>query len=325
MQALLCREYCAPEDLQLGDIDRPVLNDDGMRIRVHAAALNFPDFLMIQGKYQYKPPFPFAPGMECAGEVIEVGRGVSDFKPGDRVACHPWSGCLAEEVVTPADFAHPLPDQMEFETAAGFCLTHGTVYHALVDRADLKVGESLLVLGAAGGVGLNACTMGKALGAQVIAAASTADKLALAEEHGADHLLNYRDNILRDQVKTWTAGKGADVIFDPVGGDMTDQAMRAINWNGRLLIIGFAAGRIADIPSNHVLIKGVQVIGVAFQRFSRLEPKKAKKNMKALFQLWQEGKLKPFNGAIYDFADGGRAIADMAARKAQGKLVVRVG
>jgi NADPH:quinone reductase len=324
MQALICSEFCEPLDLTIGDLPSPDLPTDSVRVHVHAAALNFPDFLMVQGKYQYKPPFPFSPGMECAGEVIEVGSEVQNFKAGDRVACHPWFGCVAEEVVAPASLTYPIPDEMNYEIAAGFCLTHGTVYHALLDRGRLQAGETVLVLGAAGGVGLNACTLAKALGATVIAAASNDEKLALTRSHGADITVNYTTESLRDRVKEATGGKGADLIFDPVGGDMTDQAMRSISWSGRLLIIGFAAGRIAAIPSNHILIKGVEVIGVATQRFSRLEPEKAHDDMRALFELWKEGALKPYNGSVYPFTEAAQAIDDMAKRKAIGKSIITI-
>jgi NADPH2:quinone reductase len=324
MRALICNEFCEPMALKIGELPAPVLTADSVRVRLHAAALNFPDFLMVEGKYQYKPPFPFAPGMEGAGEITEVGAEVNEFQVGDRVACHPFVGCIAEEVVAPASLTFTIPTTMDYETAAGFCLTHGTVYHALFDRGDLQAGENVLILGAAGGVGLNACTLAKVVGATVIAAASSEEKLALAKDHGADFGVNYNTENLRERVKDLTNGKGADLIFDPVGGDMTDQAMRSIDWNGRLLIIGFAAGRIAKIPSNHILIKGVQVIGVATQRFNRLEPLKAKANMTALFELWQKGALKPHNGAVYTFEDAAQAIDDMAQRKAIGKSIIQI-
>ncbi len=324
MKALYCQAYCEPDDLVYGDLPPPEIGANDVRIAVRAAALNFPDLLMIQGKYQYKSPFPFAPGMECAGEIVEVGPEVTDLSPGDRVAAHPWRGCLAEQVAAPADLVHKLPEEMDDVTAAGFCLTHGTVYHALHDRGALKPGETLLVLGAAGGVGINACTFGKQLGARVIAAASGPEKLELARAHGADEVIDYTREDLRDRVKALTENRGVDVIFDPVGGDATDQAMRCLAFDGRLLIIGFAGGRIADLRSNYVLIKCLQIVGVAFQRFTRLAPQQSKANMQAMFELWQDDKLKPLIGATYPLAEGARALNDMAARRATGKLVVTV-
>ncbi len=322
MKALICEAYGGPERLVFGQLPAPALEPDGVRIRVHAAALNFPDLLMIEGKYQYRAPFPFAPGMECAGEVIEVGAQVRAFGPGDRVAAHPWRGCLAEEVVAAENLVYRLPEAMDDATAAGFCLAQGTVYHALVDRGRLQAGETLLVLGATGGVGIHALGLAKALGARVIAAAGSDEKLALAEQFGADHGVNYSTGEIRQRVKELTDGRGADMVFDPVGGALTAQAMRAAGWNGRLLIIGFAAGRIAEIASNHVLIKGQQIIGVAYHRFCSLEPAKARAQMQEMFALFEAGKLKPHHSLSFPLAEGGAALRALAERRATGKIII---
>ena len=327
MKAVLCRAYGEPESLQIGDLPEPALGPGDVRVAVRAVGLNFPDLLMIKGQYQYKSDFPFAPGMECVGEVLEVGAAVSHLRPGMRVIAHPWRDCLAEQVVAPAGVVFPAPDAMADDRAAGFALSHGTVYHALVDRGRLEGGESLLVLGAAGGVGLAAVTMGRHLGAEVIAAAGSAEKLAIAAEHGAHHTIDYTDDSseLRHKVKALTDGLGADVIFDPVGGDMSDQAIRAINWNGRLLIIGFASGRIAALPSNHVLIKEVEIVGVAYHRFCNERPAEAQANMATLFALYEAGALKPHVSATFAMAEAASALRALATRRATGKVVVRIG
>ena len=322
MKAVLCRRYGEPEDLEVGETDPPALTPDGVRVRVDAAALNFPDILMVQGKYQYKPDFPFSPGMECVGRVTEVGPEAGDIQPGQRVIAHPWVGCFAEEVVAPRQVVFPVPAHVDDAAAAGFGLTYGTVYHALIDRGGLQAGETLLVYGAAGGVGLAAVEVGKLLGATVIAAAGSAEKLAVCEGYGADQLIDYTTEPVRDRVKELTGGRGADVIFDPVGGDMTDTTLRCINWHGRLLIVGFAAGRIAQLPANLVLIKGCEVVGVAYQRFSRLEPDRSRRNMAELMGWWGAGKLKPHVSMTFPLGrtvDAMRAIVD---RQSTGQVVV---
>ncbi len=322
MKAVLCRKYGEPDDLEVGEIDPPALTPDGVRVQVDAAALNFPDILMVQGKYQYKPDFPFSPGMECVGRVTEVGADVPDIQPGQRVIAHPWVGCFAEQVVAPRQVVFPVPDHVGDAAAAGFGLTYGTVYHALIDRGGLQPGETLLVYGAAGGVGLAAVEMGKLLGATVIAAAGSPEKLAVCESYGADHLVDYSKEPVRERVKDLTGGRGADVIFDPVGGDMTDTTMRCINWDGRLLIVGFAAGRIAELPVNMILIKGCQVVGVAYQRFSRLQPAQSRANMAELMGWWAAGKLKPHVSMTFPLDKAVDAMKAIVNRKSTGQVVV---
>lgn len=325
MRAIVCAEVGRLDDLRVGELPLPEPGPGEIRVRVHAAALNFPDVLMPEGKYQYKGEPPFAPGMEAAGVVDALGAGVEGFAPGDRVAVHPWVGCFAEHVVAPVDWAFPLPDAMDFETAAAFCLTYGTIYHALKDRGRLEAGETLLVLGAAGGTGLAAIEAGKAWGARVIAAASSDAKLALCKEKGADELINYAHGPeLREQVKAVTDGKGADVIFDSVGGAYSHQAIRSINGGGRMLVIGFAAGEIAQLPANHILIKQLELVGVAYQGFSRRFPERCRANVQRMMELWSAGKLEPHIGGTYDLEHGIDALKAMRDRKATGKLVIRV-
>jgi NADPH:quinone reductase and related Zn-dependent oxidoreductases len=272
MKAILCKEYGPAETLVIEDVPSPKMGDRGVKIRVKAAGLNFPDTLIIEGKYQLQPPMPFSPGGELAGEVIEVGDKVTRFKPGDRVAALTGFGAFAEEVVAPESNLLPIPDNMPDEKAAGFMMVYGTSYYALKQRANLQPGETLLVLGASGGVGLAAVELGKAMGAKVIAAASSSEKLRIAKDAGADELINYTDEPLKDAVKKLTRGKGVDVIYDPVGGDFTEQALRTMAWNGRHLIIGFAAGDIPKVPANLTLLKGCSVVGVFWGAFTRNEP-----------------------------------------------------
>ncbi|ANK79373.1 MAG: NADPH:quinone oxidoreductase [Rhizobiales bacterium NRL2] len=325
MKAIICETVGSVDDLKVGELPAPEAAPDEVIIDVHAAALNFPDVLMAEGKYQYKGEPPFAPGMECAGVISKLGNGVTGLSVGDRVAAHPMIGCFAEQVPAPADWVFPIPDEMDWETAAGFPVIYGTIRHALVDRGRLQAGETLLVLGAAGGTGLAAIEGGKALGARVIAAASSDEKLALCKAHGADVLINYSQGPeLRQQVKDATDGKGADVIFDSVGGDFSHQAIRSINWGGRMLVIGFAAGDIAQLPANHILIKQIELVGVAYQGFSRRFPEKCRENMAAMFDWWREGKLKPHVGGVWSLDDGVEALRAMRDRKAQGKLIIRV-
>jgi NADPH2:quinone reductase len=324
MKAIVCDRYCEPEDLRLGDLPEPELGDDEVLIDVHAAALNFPDLLMIQGKYQYKSDFPFAPGVECAGTVARVGANVTSLEPGQRVAAHPWRHCLAEKVTAPHHEVFAIPDNMDFITAAGFPIVYGTVYHALADRGRLAAGETLLVLGAAGGVGLAAVEMGKRMGATVIAAAGGTDKLDLCRTYGADHLVDYRQGRLRDHVRDLTDGKGADVIFDPVGGDMTDESVRCVNWRGRILIVGFAAGRIASVPANLPLMKGAEIIGVAYHRFFIMEPERGHANMTELLKWQEQGAFRPHHSMVLPLAETPAALRAMAERRSTGKIVLTV-
>ncbi len=295
-----------------------------VKIAVHAAGLNFPDTLMVAGKYQVKPPFPFSPGMECAGVVMAVGDEVTEVKPGDRVMATPGNGGMAEEVIAPADSVFRIPDRMSFEQAAGFPVTYGTVYYALVDRAQLKPGEVLLVNGAAGGVGSNAVEIGKILGAKIIATAGSSEKLEVAKRLGADEGINYSKESIKDRMKALTNGRGADVIFDPVGGDVFDESLRSIAMDGRLLVIGFASGRIPAVPANVVLLKNCAVVGVYWEGFAKRYPKKNRENFEAMFRWFEEGKLKPAASKLYPLDLVPEAMDDLLTRRATGKLVIAV-
>lgn len=325
MKAILCKEYGPAETLVIEDVPSPKMGDRGVKIRVKAAGLNFPDTLIIEGKYQLQPPMPFSPGGELAGEVIEVGDKVTRFKPGDRVAALTGFGAFAEEVVAPESNLLPVPDNMPDEKAAGFMMVYGTSYYALKQRANLQPGETLLVLGASGGVGLAAVKLGKAMGAKVIAAASSSEKLRIAKDAGADELINYTDEPLKDAVKKLTKGKGVDVIYDPVGGDFTEQALRTMAWNGRHLIIGFAAGDIPKVPANLTLLKGCSVVGVFWGAFTRNEPEVSAQNMMELLQMYSEGKIDPKVSEVFDFEQYAEALGALTGRRATGKVVLRVG
>ena len=325
MKAILCKEYGPAETLVIEDVPSPEAKGRGVKVRVKAAGLNFPDTLIIENKYQLKPSLPFSPGGEMAGEVIEVGDKVTRFKVGDRVAGLTGYGAFAEEVIVPEQNLLPVPDGMSDEKAAAFTMVYGTSYYALKQRGNLQPGETLLVLGASGGVGLATVELGKAMGAKVIAAASSAEKLAVAKEAGADELINYTEEPLKDAVKKLTHSKGVDVIYDPVGGDFTEQALRAMGWNGRHLIIGFAAGDIPKIPANLTLLKGCSVVGVFWGSFTQREPEASAQNMMELMKLYAEGKIDPKISAVYDFENYAEALGALTGRKATGKVVLKVG
>ncbi|MFO7528020.1 MAG: NADPH:quinone oxidoreductase family protein [Marinobacter sp.] len=325
MKAILCKEYGPADKLVIEEVPSPEVKGRGVKVRVKAAGLNFPDTLIIENKYQFKPPLPFSPGGEMAGEVVEVGEKVTRFKPGDRVAGLTGHGAFAEEVVTAEDNLLPVPDGMSDEKAAAFTMVYGTSYHALKQRANLQPGETLLVLGASGGVGLATVELGKAMGARVIAAASSAEKLAVAKKAGAAELINYSEEPLKETAKKLTKGNGVDVIYDPVGGDFTEQALRAMAWNGRHLIVGFAAGEIPKIPANLTLLKGCSVVGVFWGDFTRREPEVSAQNMMDLMKLFSEGKIDPKISAVYEFEDYVEALGALTGRKATGKVVLKVG
>lgn len=325
MRAILCKEYGPADKLVIEDVASPVAKGHGVKVRVKAAGLNFPDTLIIEGKYQLKPTMPFSPGGEMSGEVIEVGEKVSRFKPGDRVAGLTGYGAFAEEVVVPEQNILPIPESMSDEKAAAFSMVYGTSYYALKQRANIQPGETLLVLGASGGVGLATVELGKAMGAHVIAAASTAEKLAVAKEAGADELINYTEEPLKDAVKRLTNSKGVDVIYDPVGGEFTEQALRAMAWNGRHLIIGFAAGDIPKIPANLTLLKGCSVVGVFWGSFTQREPQASAQNMMELLKLFSEGKINPRISEVFEFEDYEKALGALTGRTATGKVVLKVG
>lgn len=324
MKALLCKAFGPAETLVLEEIASPAPKKNEVLIEVHAAGVNFPDTLIIEGKYQFKPPFPFAPGGEAAGVVKAVGEKVSHLRAGDRVMALTGWGSFAEEVAVPVYNVLPVPKSMELTTAAAFGMTYGTSMHALRQRADLQPGETLLVLGASGGVGLAAVEIGKAMGATVIAAASSAEKLEVARAAGADHLIDYSESSLKEEVKKLTGGQGADVIYDPVGGDLFDQAIRAIAWNGRLLVVGFASGRIPELPVNLALLKGAAVVGVFWGSFAQRQPQDNAANFQQLFAWHAEGRLKPLVSQTFPLARGAEAINALGQRRAVGKVVVQV-
>lgn len=322
MKAVLCKAYGQPEDLVLEEVANPQPKANEVLVNVHASALNFPDVLMIQGKYQSQPPFPFSPGGEIAGTVAAVGAEVSRFNVGDKVFGGTGHGGFAEQVAVPERALRLMSANMTFAQASGISTTYGTSYYALKQRAQLQPGETLLVLGAAGGVGLAAVELGKAMGARVIAAASTDEKLAAAKQAGADELIDYSDGQLKDKVKALTDGKGADVIYDPVGGDLFDQCLRSINWYGRILVIGFAAGDIPKAPINLILLKSCQLVGVFYGAFSARFPADNETNFREILDLYEQGKINPLVGREYPLKEYAQAIRCLSERQAIGKVVV---
>ena len=324
MKAIVCKSYGPPENLVLEDIDDPVASENEAIVKVYSASLNFPDGLQIQGKYQFQPPMPFTPGSEVGGIITSVGAGLQGFSVGDRVMATPGIGGLAEQVAVKADGLRKIPDSMDFKTAAGFAMIYTTSYYALKQRAQLKPDETLLVLGASGGVGLAAVELGKVMGARVIAAASSDEKLEFVNRLHPDALLNYSDGELKERVKELTDGRGADVIYDPVGGDLFDQSCRCINWNGRLLVIGFASGRIPEYKANLALLKGASMVGVFLGRFRKEEPEEYENNFAELLQMYDEGKLKPIvteSFAMSDFVDAFNVFTE---RKVMGKVTLEI-
>jgi NADPH2:quinone reductase len=325
MKAVLCKQFGPPESLVVEELPSPKPGAGEVVISVKAASVNFPDFLIIQNKYQFKAPLPFSPGSELAGVVKEVGAGVSGVKPGDRVIAFTTYGAFAQEVKTEAARLLPLPQGMDFVTGAAFLLTYGTSDHALRDRAALKAGETLLVLGAAGGVGLAAIEIGKALGARVIACASSPDKLAVCRQHGADEGIDYATEDLRSRIKAITGDKGVDVVYDAVGGPYSEPAFRSLAWRGRLLVVGFAAGEIPKLPLNLALLKGASVVGVFWGDFARREPKAFAESVRQLGRWYAEGKLKPHVSQTLPFERAAEAIQLLASRQAKGKVVLTMG
>ncbi|HTQ78272.1 MAG TPA: NADPH:quinone oxidoreductase family protein, partial [Burkholderiales bacterium] len=319
------KQYGPPESLVLEELPSPVAGAGEAVVSVRAASANFPDVLIIQNKYQFKPPLPFAPGSELSGVIKQVGEGVTGFKPGDRVIAFTTYGAFAEEVKVDASRLVPMPQGMDFESAAAFLLTYATSDHALRDRGALKAGESLLVLGAAGGVGIAAIEIGKALGARVIACASSAEKLEVCRQHGADEGIDYATEDMRERIKALTAGKGVDVVYDAVGGPYTEPALRSTAWRGRLLVVGFAAGDIPKIPLNLTLLKGCSIVGVFWGDFARREPQAFAASLKQLGAWYAEGKLKPHVSQTFPLAQAAEALKLMAARKVKGKVVLRMG
>ncbi len=326
MRALLCREFGPPDLLQVGDVPVPVPSARQVLIEGHYASLNFPDILMAAGTYQGCPPLPFAPGMEMAGVVRAVGANVKGFAPGDRVFARTGgSGAFAELAVAHEDDVFHAPAKLPLEQAAGFSVSYGSTYHALVDRGRLQPGETLLVLGAGGGTGLNAVEIGKAVGAYVIAAAGTEEKLQAARGYGADVLINYRASPkFRDEVKSATGGNGADVVFDPVGGDAFDESLRCIAWGGRILVFGFASGRIPTCPTNLLLVKGCELVGVFTGAFAKKAPEKSRANIGTLLSWIDAGKLRPPAPKIYGLEQVPQAMGHLLDRSLIGKAAIRL-
>ena len=324
MKAVLCVEHGPPEALVVRDVAMPEPGRGQVRIKVHAAGVNFPDTLIIQNLYQFKPALPFSPGGEAAGVVDAVGEGVDDLSVGDRVVAMTGNGCYAEAVVANRAQIVPIPGDMPFDIASGFTMTYGTSHHALKQRARLQPGETLLVLGAAGGVGLAAVELGKLMGARVIAAASTEEKLQVCRDYGADETINYATANLKDEIKRITGGKGVDVIYDPVGDRYAEPAFRGMAWNGRYLVVGFAGGDIPSLPLNLPLIKGASIVGVFWGAFTQAEPEMHRANMNELIAWYAQGQLKPHISKHFTLDEGPAAIRWMMDRKATGKVVLDV-
>lgn len=322
MKAIVCHAFGPPSTLSYEEVPDPVPGQKEILIDVHACSVNFPDTLIIQGVYQFKPDLPFSPGSDIAGTVAAVGEGVKGFKPGDEVVGFAAHGGFAEKAVVNSNACFPKPPGMDMVQAAAFLMAYGTSFHALKDRAQIQAGETLLVLGAAGGVGLTAVELGKRMGAQVIAAASSAEKLEVCTSYGADHLINYTTEDLKSRLKELTAGKGVDVVYDPVGGAFTEQALRATAWNGRYLVVGFAAGDIPKIPLNLPLLKGCQIVGVFWGSFAQQFPGQNMQNTMQLIQWFAEGKLRPKIHATYPLANAAQALEDIQARQVKGKAVI---
>jgi NADPH2:quinone reductase len=322
MHAWLCETLSGPEGLQWKELPTPEPGPGEVRIAIRAASLNFPDILIVQGKYQFKPALPFVPGSEYAGTIEAVGTGVSHLKVGDAVAAMGSTGGFATHGIVEASRVLPLPPGFNLEDAAAFALTYGTSHHALMDRAELKPGETVLVLGAAGGVGTSAIQIAKAAGAKVIAAASTDEKCAFCRTLGADATLNYATQNVRETLKELTGGKGPDVVYDPVGGDLAEPVFRSIAWRGRYLVIGFAQGGIPSLPLNLALLKGASIVGVFWGDFVRREPANSARGMAELARWYAEGKVKPAIDLRLPMRDLAAAYARMATRKVQGKVLM---
>ena len=324
MRAVLCKAFGPPESLSLETVEAPQPAAGEVVVDVHASALNFPDVLMVEGKYQSLPPFPFSPGGEFAGVIASLGEGVDRWRVGDRVFGGSGHGAFAEQLVVRASALRPIPEGMSFEVASGISTTYGTSYYALKQRAALKPGENLLVLGAAGGVGLAAVELGKAMGARVLAAASTDEKLEVARQAGADVLINYSDGELKEKVKAATDGKGADVIYDPVGGDFFEQCMRCINWYGRILVVGFVGGDIPRVPINLILLKSCQLVGVFYGAFAARYPQEAAQNFQEVLALFSEGRIDPLVSRTFPLEAYAAALRCLSERQAIGKVVVKI-
>lgn len=322
MRAIRCGAWGGPENLELADIPAPELGPGQVRIKVHAAGANFADLVLLRGEYQEKPDLPFTPGLEAAGEIVELGADVGGHKVGDRVMAVLSTGGFAEQAVSDAGDIYPMPEGMDFVTAAGFPVAYGTSHVALTHRGRLQPGEYLLVFGASGGVGLTAVECGKAMGATVIACASSPDKLAIAEQHGADHLIDYSAEDVRVKVREFTGGHGADVIYDPVGGDLARAALRAVAWEGRILIVGFASGEIPQYPANYLLVKNASAVGVYWGGERKRNPGLIRDSFATLAAWYRAGKLAPHVSQTLPLAEARQALEALAARRATGKIVL---
>ncbi len=324
MKAIVCAQFAPIEMLSYGDAPSPEAAPGEVLIDVAAAGVNYPDVLIVQGKYQTKPELPFVPGSEASGRIAAIGAEVEGWSIGQRVIAFTGSGAFAEQVRVPADQVWPVPDGVDLGIAAGIAITYGTSYHALKDRAQLQPGETLLVLGAGGGVGLTAVELGKRLGARVIAAASSAEKLALAKAQGADELIDYSHQDLRERVKALTAGKGVDVVYDPVGGPMNLIAVKSLAWGGRLLVIGFAGGNIPSIPANLLLLKSASAVGVLWGNSVRADPVRQGANMRQILDWLARGELNPVIDTRFALPDAVAALGHLEARQVKGKVLLTI-
>jgi|TARA_B110000495_G_scaffold158632_1_gene142560 NADPH2:quinone reductase len=332
MRALQCTELGGPDKLEINEVESPSAIPGNVVIDVKSGSINFPDVLMIQGLYQYQPPLPFTPGGESAGIISEIGEGVTKFKVGDKVFAMTGTGAFAEKILAHEGSCTIIPDSMDFDSAAALSMTYGTSLYALKQRANIQPGETLLVLGASGGVGIAAIELGKAMGAKVIAAASTQDKIDMCMAHGADEGFIYPSgNLDRDQqkqlsnkIKELTGGMGANVVYDPVGDSYAEPCLRATAWEGRYLVIGFAAGEIPKIPLNITLLKGCQIVGVFWGAWVGLFPDENKKNFDELFKLHAEGKINPEVSQRFALEDSAEAFSHLANRKAKGKVIINI-
>ena len=322
MKAVLCKAYGPPEDLVVEEVASPGGDEESVLIEVHAAGVNFADTLIIQNKYQMKPPLPFSPGSEVAGIVLEAGAKVKGVRPGDRVLAITGWGGYAEQAVGHGSPVHPIPDNMDMVQAASIPTVYGTSYYALKQRGDLRPGETLLVLGATGGVGLTAVELGKQMGARVLAAGGSDEKLKIAADYGADHLINYREKTIKEEVRALTEGQGADVIYDAVGGDAFDQAMSCINWKGRLLVIGFASGRIPEVAVHRIMNKNCQIVGVLWGGALLREPEVNRKNFEEMLEWFSQGRLKPCVSNVLPMARAADALGLLLERRSVGKVVL---
>ena len=332
MKALQCVELAGPEKLVFSEVDDPKPGSGQVLLEIKAASVNFPDVLMIQGLYQNQPPMPFIPGAECSGVISEIGEGVDSCSVGDHVFVMAGTGCFAEKLVVDAASVTLIPKAMDFPVAAALPMTYGTSLYSLKQRANLQPGETLLVLGAAGGVGLSAVEIGKAMGARVIAAASSEEKIKICLEHGADEAFVYpsgdldreQQKELSNKIKELTGGLGANVVYDPVGGSFSEPALRAMAWEGRFLVIGFAAGEISKLPLNLALLKNCQIVGVFWGAWTLMFPAEHEKNLQELFDLHADGKINPEISDRFSLEESAAAIAHLKDRKAKGKVIIDV-